>query len=581
MGERLLCLGLLPLIHCNVQSQQGRSREQWRGVPVLFRKEPGQAPGQFGAGGEVCLDGRRVESLGRVDVANPLQLELQVVVVSIGQDIDKGVSERGQGSLFEQAFPKIPIQLGIVFVPQHDSLFGPEVSEDSGGCHAHLRSNLVDSDVVEPMGLECRQRNALGVAHGRASIAISEAHSPTLAAVGVPRNLQVTCKSRVNGVHWFMKVQLPAPVNVQAVRITNLDLVRGIAVLGILGMNAVSFGLGTAPYFNVSAGGIVRPYDWIAGGFGEVFIDQKFMGLFSMLFGAGVVLFCDRAKAKGRSPWRLALWRNALLLLVGLAHARIWDGDILVIYALSAPVLIAMRNQSLAVLWAAGIAAVLASPVVAVWAQGQVGPAGEGLGAYWANDGDISDAVGTFLLTDFSGRALGMMLIGIALYRSGVITGERPSFYYRWVGRLGSAEGLALAAVGFWWVASRDFSTEVALIGSIPNTLGTISASIGYLAFISLWNMGPDARLKRALRAVGRMALTNYLMQTVLGVLLLRELFDPATLSRTTIAGFVVAVWVAQLLWSPWWLARYRFGPLEWLWRSATYGRLQDFRRVQ
>ena len=82
----------------------------------------------------------------------------------------------------------------------------------------------------------------------------------------------------------------PGPV-IGSDRITSLDLIRGVAVLGILLMNAVSFKLGFAPYFNLSAGGSETWLDWAIGVFGEIFVDQKFMGLFSLLFGAGIMLF--------------------------------------------------------------------------------------------------------------------------------------------------------------------------------------------------------------------------------------------------------------------------------------------------
>ena len=84
----------------------------------------------------------------------------------------------------------------------------------------------------------------------------------------------------------------------ESARITSLDLIRGVAVLGILLMNAVNFGLGGAPYFNLSAGGSETWLDWTVGIFGEVFVDQKFMGLFSLLFGAGMILFIDRASQR-------------------------------------------------------------------------------------------------------------------------------------------------------------------------------------------------------------------------------------------------------------------------------------------
>ena len=127
----------------------------------------------------------------------------------------------------------------------------------------------------------------------------------------------------------------------ESARITSLDLVRGVAVLGILLMNAVSFRFETAPYLNLSAGGSETWLDWAVGIFGEVFVDQKFMGLFSLLFGAGMVLFIDRASEKGRRAVLLNLWRNALLFLIGILHFALWDGDVLTVYALSALFLIA------------------------------------------------------------------------------------------------------------------------------------------------------------------------------------------------------------------------------------------------
>ena len=98
----------------------------------------------------------------------------------------------------------------------------------------------------------------------------------------------------------------------ESARITSLDLIRGVAVLGILLMNAVSFKFGPGPYFNLSAGGSETWLDWTVGVLGEVFVDQKFMGLFSLLFGAGMILFIDRAASRGRRAIRLNLWRNVL-----------------------------------------------------------------------------------------------------------------------------------------------------------------------------------------------------------------------------------------------------------------------------
>ena len=101
-------------------------------------------------------------------------------------------------------------------------------------------------------------------------------------------------------------------------RISNLDLVRGVAVLGILLMNVVMYGLGVTPYFNIDANGGDDWWDRAVGVLGEVLVDQKFMALFSMLFGADIVVFHERAIAKGARATLLSLWRNALLLVIGL-----------------------------------------------------------------------------------------------------------------------------------------------------------------------------------------------------------------------------------------------------------------------
>ena len=120
----------------------------------------------------------------------------------------------------------------------------------------------------------------------------------------------------------------------------HLDTVRGIATLGILVMNAVSFGLPQPAYFNLDYAGSDTALDWIVGVLGEVFVDQKTMAMFSMLFGAGIVVFADRAAAKGRRANWLSLWRNTLLLGIGLVHAVFWFGDVLMLYAICSPVLL-------------------------------------------------------------------------------------------------------------------------------------------------------------------------------------------------------------------------------------------------
>ena len=362
-------------------------------------------------------------------------------------------------------------------------------------------------------------------------------------------------------------------------RITTLDAVRGVAVLGILTMNAVSYGLSPSAYYNIGADPAASALDSAIGAAGEIFFDQKFMGLFSALFGAGIVLFADRAEAKGRRPVLFSLWRNALLFAIGVVHTLFWDGDILVVYALCAPVLLAMRKAQPRTLVAVGTATVLASAVLAGLAQSTVDASGSGLGdGFWFDSGSLSDEVGLWLLADFFLRSLGMMLIGVALFRTGIITGARSDDHYRRMARWGLGLGLPLAAAGHLWVVAEDFSPAVAVSGTIPNTVATIPVVLGYLAVITRCNAAGEGGLRARVRAAGRMALTNYLTQTALGLLVLRGLFDPADLSRSVLVVFIVAVWALQLWWSSLWLARFDYGPAEWLWRCGTYRTWQPLR---
>ena len=160
------------------------------------------------------------------------------------------------------------------------------------------------------------------------------------------------------------------------------------------------------------------------------------------------------------------------------------------------------------------------------------------------------------------------------------MNGDWPARVYRRTAIVGLAVGVPLAAAGVVVTAVNDYSREVAFIGQIPNTLGTIPFGLAYMSIIILWNNRGDSPLKRRLRAVGRMALTNYLAQTVLGVLVLTVLLgDVDAVNRSAVLAFVVAVWALQMWWSKAWLGCFLFGPAEWLWRVATYRSGQPLRR--
>ena len=332
---------------------------------------------------------------------------------------------------------------------------------------------------------------------------------------------------------------------------------------------------------NLSAGGSESWLDWSVGIFGEIFVDQKFMGLFSLLFGAGMILFIDRASARGRRAALLNMWRNSLLLLIGVLHFLVWDGDVLMAYAISSFFLIALRKLSDKALIFIGLAVFALSIASTLWAQQIANMTPESLSGYWEpGDTPADDYLGVALLLGYFLRALGLILVGAGLYRTGFMNGGLDARTYRMTAVVGIAIGLSLATLGVVITTANDYSREIAFVGQIPNTLGTIPASIGYMSIIILWNNRVESWLNERLRAVGRMALTNYLTQTAFGVIVLTTLLGDADLvNRSAILVFVFAVWAVQFWWSQAWLSKFQFGPAEWLWRVATYRRGQPLRR--
>ena len=388
------------------------------------------------------------------------------------------------------------------------------------------------------------------------------------------------CSHRVNpGRKAVRKATVASSPVAGAERISSLDTIRGVAILGILCMNSLAFGLHRSGYSNVSADGIGQPLDWVIGVLTMVFVDQKMMALFSLLFGVGVVIFADRARAKGRRVVWLSLWRFALLLAIGSAHSALWTGDVLMLYAICAPVVLLVRRLPVLVLAAMGSALALFGSASAPFFQSAVGGDPDEIGSLWfANADDMSTTVVSWFLLNGAGRALGLMLIGVALYRAGIVQGGRDDLFYRRLATWGIGVGAAVTSVGSIWHIATDWSVDYAINGTVPTGIGTIPMALGYMAAIILWNRSSSRHLKR-FRNAGRMALTNYLTQTVLGFVTLRWLFDSVDLTRTLIAVWIIGVWALQLWWSTWWLDRFQFGPVEWVWRISTYRSLQPLRR--
>ena len=367
----------------------------------------------------------------------------------------------------------------------------------------------------------------------------------------------------------------------QTERITNLDSVRGFATLGILIMNALMFGLFPPAYQNLDAIGSENILDWVFGVAGEILIDQKTMALFSMLFGAGIVLFADRSEARGKKPLRLSLWRNLLLAGIGFLHAMLWEGDILIVYGSCAPVLLLLRKKSNRFLIAAGAGLFILTVALGVATQLAVNDGSVALGDFWSGTESMGDEVGFWFITDVLCRALGAMLIGVALYRSGFIAGKSGTATYRKAATWGLSIGVPLATAGVIIQAIAGYDSNVAIVGQIPNTIATVPIALAYISLIAIWDRKPVSGFHLRIRSVGQMALTNYLTQTIIGVTVFATIFNKGDLNRSGIVVFILCVWGIQLAWSKPWLTHFKFGPAEWVWRCVTYRKIQPLRRAK
>ena len=195
-----------------------------------------------------------------------------------------------------------------------------------------------------------------------------------------------------------------------------------------------------------------------------------------------------------------------------------------------------------------------------------------GLGKYWfAGQEEAGDLVWLFFMLDGFFRALGMMLLGVVLYRLNVIQGKLDSKIYRRMALFGLLIGLPITLSGTFWMISGDYNPGIALVGGIPNKLGIVPLVLAYIGIFSLLDKSISGKIASRVRACGRMAFTNYFSQSILGVLFFTVVFERGDFTRKEIVVFVVVVWAIQLLCSKIWLDNFRYGPMEWIWRKLTY----------
>jgi len=389
-------------------------------------------------------------------------------------------------------------------------------------------------------------------------------------------------------------------------RFQSLDILRGIAILGIFAVNILAFGF----TFHVLANPSVVPVYNDA--FGEFWyalsvtvFHQKFITIFSALFGAGIVLMLGEEKA---SP-KISIHRRRMfwLLVIGMVHAHLfWYGDILVPYAvigflvarsriwrvrnlLIAACILILINFGMFMLQ--GVSTQYMSPEelaemkLQMWAPTrellQVEYEKFRAGFFERIPFTIGNSVffQIIQLVGFGARTAALMMIGMVLYRVGFLTLRWGVVPYLLLGVICSALGL----FGSYWAVSHHHATDFSMAESLSGQAAIYWASLiqafGYAAFImGICKIDAFKVLCAPFAAMGRMALSNYLASTLIGVLIFYGppgLGKIGTMNFSQLAMIVGANWVFMLIWSSFWLSIFRFGPAEWIWRSLTYWRLQ------
>ncbi|ARR51975.1 hypothetical protein HY78_00125 [Rhizorhabdus wittichii DC-6] len=375
-----------------------------------------------------------------------------------------------------------------------------------------------------------------------------------------------------------------------AQRLLSIDALRGFALCGILLINIVDMGGPIAMDRPMAEPSLASP-DWQLWGFSQLFITGTMRGLFSMLFGVGLLLFLGDDDSADRP--RLYMRRLILLFLFGIVDSTflLWPGDILLIYALAGIVAMILHMLSPAQLvsaaavillllsaWA-GLEAPSFQPGDTVYSAEMLAREGAArLGGYWQTFDYMSYVSWNWTVNALTyrwiGDALAFMLVGMALYRIGLFDSRFEERRLWQMVRIGYPVGLALRLIHAVLVFHNDGAPTV--VSGIVDQPGRLAMTIGHAGlFLLLWRKGAWPRLMSGLARMGRMALTLYLGQSLIAAWIFSGfglgLWNRLSWPALWLVAFVILA--AQALFAAFWFRGFRYGPVEWLWRWGTYGR--------
>ncbi len=394
-------------------------------------------------------------------------------------------------------------------------------------------------------------------------------------------------------------------------RIVSLDVLRGVAVLGILIMNIQSFSMIGAAYINPTAyvdlSGINK-WVWILS---HLLANEKFMSIFSILFGAGVILFSERAIEKGRRASAFHYRRMLWLLIFGMIHAYlIWYGDILVAYSLCGMLVFLFRKMKPKKLVVFSFLFFVIPIIFYVgsglsidyWPQesydqnmqswmpdaDKIEYDKKTMQGSWLEQMDVRVSSAVFMQTFlffFASfwRVMSMMLLGMALFKWGILSAKRSNKFYLRMILFGLIPGYLITVFGVWRNFQAGWVMEYSMfIGNQFNYIGSVGVALGYTAIIMLiCKAAKYEGFKNLFGAVGKMAFTNYILMSLIAMFIFygNGLGLYGLVERKFQILIVFAIWILLVILSPLWLKKFRFGPIEWLWRILTYWKIQPIRR--
>ena len=419
-------------------------------------------------------------------------------------------------------------------------------------------------------------------------------------------------------------------------RIGMLDITRGIAVLGILIMNITGFGLPRA-YDDPTNWGGSDGANLQVWRIAALLFEGTMRGMFTLLFGASALLFLQRhvARNSGLLPADLYFRRTMWLIVFGLlnAYVLLWSGDILYYYGIVGLLLFVFREVTPRKLIIAGAIIMVLQTAVTVseWRDYRdVKQAAVAAQAARSQDRALTErqsaaidhlarineefkptraelvktmsrmrksyvsALGvvapeswqfetSFFFQHGLLESLGMMLLGMALLKLGVLTGAASRRVYAGMMLGGYALGLSVNLFETSNLIAANFSVAALMASYLTYDLGRIPMTLGHVGLIGLvFRIPALSGAMRTFAATGQMALTNYLAQSLICMFLFTGagLALYGHLERHELYYVVAAIWIVQLTWSTLWLRRFRFGPAEWVWRSLTYWKMQPMRQV-